>query len=243
MRRNGSGKYRAWSAWGVGGAAVAVIIAGLAHYQRATPARTVHPVDATEFERRLAHEKLLVNRALAAVEHQRTEVEQLREHVASLEGRLSTQRGLPGSHRSSEAQPADEPRELPTAEQAEAHEREVERAEVEAGKNFHSDTFEGEARDADWAAREESRVSQMVSGEAFVGTKLESIECRATRCRLVFAHESATGRERLGGHASRELFRYGGFVTTDPETHVTTVYSGREGHKFAQAALHRPGAL
>ena len=236
MRVKDSARHPVWIAVGMGGAAIAVIIAGLVHYPQTAPAGTAHPIDATEFERRLAHERLLANRALAAVEHQRIEVGQLREQIASLEGRVSTQRGLPESDRGAEAQPANR-------EEVEAREREAERAEVEAGRNFHSDAFEGETRDAYWAANEESRVLQMVSGEAFAGTKLESIECRATRCRLVFEHESTVGQQRLSGGQSRELFRYGGFVTTDSETNVTTVYTGREGHKFAQAALHRPGAL
>ena len=40
-----------WIALGVGGAAIAVIIAGLAHYPQTTPAGTAHPVGAIEFER------------------------------------------------------------------------------------------------------------------------------------------------------------------------------------------------
>jgi len=253
MRRNDSNGHPAWNYLGVGGTVSVVIIAGLVIYFQRTPTTTVKPAESTELERLLAHEKLLANRALAAVEHQRIEVEQLREHLASLEDRLAEQRSLPSSGPGAEAQrpdaeSEDEPPhgapapELGT-EEIEARDREIEQAEVEAGRDFHTEVFEDQSRDADWAADEEARVSQLFAGEAFEGSRLDSIECRTTRCRLVFAHDDAMGHRRLMGRGGWELFRYGGFVSTDPGTNVTTAYIGRQGHNFAQAALHRPGEL
>ena len=117
-----------------------------------------------------------------------------------------------------------------------------ERAQVEEAKAFYETLYEQEARDAGWAGEREREVRSYLSEKLSDASRLDSIECRSTKCRIALSVETPDDMQSLNRLWGRGPFRYGSFSSLDASGRAMIVYVGRSEHTFEHPSFRSSNA-
>jgi hypothetical protein len=89
-----------------------------------------------------------------------------------------------------------------------------------------------EGIDRTWARDTERQIQQVVAMTA--GTKLDTVECAATLCRVVVRHDTREDQRNLADIRHQEPFQQGIYFDYDHAALKTTMFVLRRGHSFRE---------
>lgn len=98
--------------------------------------------------------------------------------------------------------------------------------------DFYAAAFASQAVDQTWRDEREVAIRAYLSPGYFPGTKVESVECRSSLCRVLLQHDGPEASRRMDRAWGRGPLRDGAATIVDPLKHTTELYLGRQGHAF-----------
>jgi hypothetical protein len=98
--------------------------------------------------------------------------------------------------------------------------------------DFYAATLAEQVVDVAWNGERQNEIRAYFNPDDFPGCQIESVECRATLCRVLIQHEDAKALALMSAASGRGPLRDGAVSLADRTHNTTELYLGRQGVTF-----------